>query len=295
MMVSSCYNHADWKLSLLDSTLTENQIDSITFVGKHHYGVNYNFVIKHDSVRLIYEEPEEFLQGFIVDSFFVLKGSNIVVSDFKTLPIDSIDSLWIQVATEDAQLGWLHESDLHAYACPDDPISNFIDFFSNVHLLVFLIIIGVIGSVYLLLRQHRRKALLVHVNDIRSFYPTALVLLVAISAAFYATIQKFYPDMWQDFYYHPTLDPLICPPLLGCFLVSVWLLIVLAIAVVDDVFSLLRPSEAFTYLCGVMAVCALNYIVFSFFTIYYVGYFLLAVYIVFALCRYYKQIKKGKA
>lgn len=292
--LSSCYNHADWKLSLLDSTLTETQIDSITFIGKHHYGVNYNFLVKSDSIRLIDQEPEEYLEDLLVDSFSVQKNARIVVADFRTLSSDSIDSLWVQVVSEDFRSGWIHESDLHNATTPDDPISQFIDMFSNMHLLVFLIVIGVIGSIYLILRMHRRKALLVHVNDIRSFYPTLLAVMVAVSAAFYATIQKFAPDMWQEYYYHPTINPLICPPLLACFLATVWILFVLAIAVLDDVRSLLPPSDAFTYLCGLAAVCALNYIIFSFFTVYYIGYLFLVIYIIFAVKRYIRTIKKGK-
>lgn len=34
--------------------------------------------------------------------------------------------------------GWIRESEMLAGVSPDDPISQFIDFFSNTHLLVFL-------------------------------------------------------------------------------------------------------------------------------------------------------------
>ena len=65
MTLSSCYNSTDWRISLNDSTLTDAQKDSITFVGKKHYGINYNFIITADSIHLISQEPEEYLQSLI--------------------------------------------------------------------------------------------------------------------------------------------------------------------------------------------------------------------------------------
>lgn len=291
LLCTGCYNRTDRKRMLTDSTLTNIQRDSITFIEKHHYGINYNFIIKSDSLQLIKQEPEEYLGGLPTDTFSLCENSPIVVADFKTLPIDSIDSLWVKVAGDNFTIGWLHESDLHKGAIPDDPISQFIDLFSNTHLLVFMVIIVVIISIYVIRHLMRNNARLVHFNDIDSFYPTFLALLVALSAAVYASIQKFYPDLWQEYYYHPTLNPFICPMILSIFLIMVWLLLVVAIAVIDDVRRQLTAGDAILYVCGLMAMCALNYIVFSVLTLYYVGYLLLAVYMVFALWRYFTKFR----
>ena len=172
---------------------------------------------------------------------------------------------------------------------PDDPISEFIDFFSDAHLLIFLALLVVVGAVYINRQLLSRRAKLVHFNDIASFYPTLLCLLVAVSATLYSSIQLFDPEKWRHFYYHPTLNPYAVPFSLGLFLVSVWLILIVAVAVLDDLRRLLPLSEAFLYLLGLGATCAVVYVVFSVTTLYYIGYPLLVAYIVFALWRYFRQ------
>ena len=132
----------------------------------------------------------------------------------------------------------------------------------------------------------RRNAKIVHFNDIASFYPTALALIVASSATLYASIQTFAPDMWQHFYFHPTLNPFSLPPLLSVFIVSVWAILIVGLACIDVVKSILPTGEALLYLCGLAGVCAVNYIVFSLSTLYYIGYPLYAAYLYFAIKRY---------
>lgn len=60
---------------------------------------------------------------------------------------------------------------------------------------------------YGLYRLNRHDAYIVHFNDIDSFYPTLLCLLVASSATLYASIQMFGAETWRHFYYHPSLNP----------------------------------------------------------------------------------------
>ena len=74
--------------------------------------------------------------------------------------------------------------------------------------IIFMIVIVLISVAYLLRKISHSNARIVHFNDIDSPYPTALVLMVSLSAAFYATIQLFAPEMWRHFYFHPTLNPL---------------------------------------------------------------------------------------
>lgn len=159
---------------------------------------------------LIKQQPEEFVNHLPIDSFAVMKHCLLVVSDIRIIPQDRVDSVWIQLATEDNVFGWIHESNMLSKVVPDDPISQFIMVFSNTHLLIFLIVFVLIGVSYLVKKIFTRNAPIVHFNDIDSPYPTALVLMVSLSAAFYATIQTYMPEVWRHFYFHPTLNPLQC-------------------------------------------------------------------------------------
>ena len=268
---------------------TEQQLDSISFSTTHHYSQNYNFVVKADSIVLLRQQPEEMLNQLPTDSLVVLRNDPLVVADIRMIPTDSIDSVWVQVARDQETFGWIHESELLTKVVPDDPISQFISVFSDVHLLIFLLIIVIIGAVYIARMVYRSNAKIVHFNDINSFYPTLLVLLVASSATLYASIQTFAPDMWRHFYYHPTLNPFITPTLLSIFLVSVWAIVIVSLAVADDVLHQLPLGEAILYLCGLAAICAVDYMVFSVFSLYYVGYVLLVVYFFFALRTYFRH------
>ena len=125
----------------VDST-NEIQNFNYEFYKTHHYAQNYNFVVKKDSIHLLKQQPEEMLSNMAIDSFVVKKNSHIVVADIKILKDDPVDSVWIEVASDKYEFGWIHESQLLNSVVPDDPISQFILMFSDVHLLIFLIIIG---------------------------------------------------------------------------------------------------------------------------------------------------------
>ena len=161
--------------------------------------------------------------------------------------------------------------------------------FSDVHLIIFLIFFILILSVYIIRKIGRERVPMVHFNDIDTFYPALLCITVACSATLYATIQHFEPDMWRHFYYHPTLNPFSVPLILSLFLSSVWAVVLIGIAAVDGVWQSLPWEEAILYLGGTGAVCALNYVLFSITTLYYVGYVLLVVYIVFAVRQFIRH------
>ncbi|WP_044123339.1 hypothetical protein [Hallella bergensis] len=287
MTLGSCYEHQ--RHSTIPFEFSEHQIDSLSFFSTHHYTNNYNFVVKSDSLELLRQLPEELISGMQTDSFAVYQGAHLVVADIRMIPTDSIDSVWVQLANDTSAFGWTRENKLLESVMPDDPISEFISDFSNSHVLIFLVIIVVIAASYLLWNMFRRNARIVHFNDINSFYPTALCLIVGTSATLYAAIQTFFPQMWQHFYYHPTLNPFSVPFVLGVFLSSVWVMLIMALAVIDDVRHQLPFGEAVIYLGGLAAVCAVNYIVFSITTLYYVGYILLVIYYYYAIRQYYKH------
>lgn len=295
-LLTSCYNRGPITPDAWD--LTEQQLDSISFYTTHHYTQNYNFVVTGDSLVIVAQQLEDMSVPDVVsseietagiefrkDSITLRKNEHIVVADIKTVPADTIDSIWVKVARDQLTFGWIHENELLAKVSPDDPISQFIDFFSDTHLLIFLAICVIVVAAYGVRRLMKRGARIVHFNDIPSFYPTALCLLVATSAVIYSSIQLFGPESWRHFYYHPSLNPFALPLHLGLFVSSVWALVIVAIATVDDVTKKLPLGSAILYLSGLAAVCAVCYVVFSITTLYYIGYPLLIAYYVFAIKR----------
>ncbi len=268
---------------------TRSKEDSLAFRVKHHYSQGFNFIVTSDSLMLLRQQPEEAVNEMKTDSFAVKKGKEVVVADIRILPIDKQDSVWVQIATEDYAFGWIHESRLLKQVDPADPISQFISTFSNVHLLIFLIVFSIMGVGYLARKILKKNAHIVHFNDISSFYPTLLAVIVALSAAFYASIQLFAPETWREFYFHPSLNPFSQPLLLNIFLVLVWAMLIIGIATIDDVRRLLKSGETLLYLSGLGAVCAVNYIVFSVLTLYYIGYPLLIAYIYYAFRVYLRK------
>lgn len=288
-LVSCNSNHR-----LTDEAVSTNEHsfdDSLNFAITHHYSNNYNFIVKKDSIILLLQQPEEWLNNMYTDSVTIYKHEHLVVADIRIIPTDTADSVWVQVANDRSVFGWIHEKDLLSSVVPKDPISQFISTFSDTHLLIFLIIISTIAITYLMRTLLRRKAKIVHINDIPSFYPTLLALIVATSATLYASIQTFAPDTWRHFYYHPTLNPLNVPFILSVFLFSVWLMLITGIAVIDVLRHTLPMGEAILYACGLVSVCAINYIVFSITTLYYIGYPLYCAYVYFAIKTYFKNVR----
>ena len=278
-LLTACYNHGPLTSDAWD--LTEKQLDSISFFTTHHYTQNYNFVVNANSLPLS-DQPGE----MAFDTLYVVEGERLVVADIQTIPTDSVDSVWVKVARDQMTQGWIRESEMLEGVSPDDPISQFIDFFSNTHLLIFLAFLVVVIVAYGLYRLDRRNAYIVHFNDIDSFYPTLLCLMIAASATLYASIQMFGAETWRHFYYHPSLNPFVLPLHLGLFVASVWMIIIVAVAALDDVFRHLSGADAVLYLGGLAGVCAVDYVLFSVSTLYYLGYLLLIAYVVFAVYRY---------
>ncbi len=284
LFLVSCYNpgnHTPDAWSMTD----KRQQDSISFSTTHHYSQNYNFLVKSDTLRIVCQAPDE----LPFDSAMVFSGDRVVVADIMVMPADTVDSVWVKIARDQATQGWMRECELLPAVEPDDPISQFIDTFSNVHLLFFLALLVIVAATYGLRSLRRHNAFIVHFNDISSFYPTLLAVTVAASAVFYATIQLFGPETWRHFYYHPSLNPFALPLHLGLFVTSVWAMVIIAIATVDDVSRRLPPTDAMMYLLGLAAVCAADYVVFSISTLYYIGYPLLVAYVAFAVSRYWKH------
>lgn len=269
---------------------------SLVFTACHYpqqneeYDIGYNFLLTADSLVLQEDMPMHML---IVpertDSAVVYKGDPLVVAQREIIPEDSVDSVWVKVARDQMTQGWIHESRLLPSVVPDDPISQAIHLFSSSHLLWAVGLLLAMLMAWLLRRAWRRRFCLVHVDDIPSPYPLLLCLTLSASAVLYASMQRFVPETWTYFYYHPTLNPFGLPAVLGLFLVSVWAMVILLLAALDDIRRLLPPTEAVLYTLSLVAVLAVLYVVFSITTLYYIGYPLLLVYWAAAIWQYVRR------
>lgn len=277
--------------------LSSQQRDSIDFSANHHYNVGYNLIVVNDSLMLL-PSPEgmDFNLDYLRDTTVLHSGDDFVVTDIFRVPIsDSLptDSIWLRIGTDGAPLGWVSEQMMLDHSTPVDPISRFIHFFSGTHLYLFYIIVALLAVIIVYRLRHHRRIWLVHFHDVLSPYPTAFCLSIATAATLYATIQLFVPSMWEEFYFHPSLNPLGQPFLLSLFLVFVWLSMTLLLAVVFDLKDKLSFPNLISYLAGLLAWGGVLYIVLTLSIKIYVGYLIYIVYVLFATGRYLSHNRRG--
>lgn len=278
LVFASCVNE---KPQCLDPWATTN-VDADGFRAEHHYWKNDNFVTT-DSFPLSSHILGEAGTIFTRDSSIVNPYDEIVVANVIYVPTDTIDSVWVMIARDQVTMGWVHESEFLEKSVPDNPISRFISQFSDNRFLVLFATLLFAALAFILQRFRKERFLIVHLNDIGSFYPTMLCLTMSVSAAIYGTIQTFYTDIWKEYYYHPTLNPFDQPRPVMFFLFSVWLIVIVAVAVIEDLRKRPNAVNAVSYLISLSAVCMVLYLVFSISIQYYIGYILLLLYWVFAI------------
>lgn len=266
---SSCH-YARPDLSSED--MSRKTRDSLNFLYERHYTWNTNLELAADSVAL------ECLP--IKDTYITLyKGDRVVVAEFAVHPADSIDSIWVMLAHTQEEQGWIREAELKESFVPTDSISQAIHFFSDTHASYFVVIFALFVGAYLFRAFRRKQLQMVYFNDIDSVYPLFLCLLMAFSAMVYESMQVFTPETWEHFYFNPTLSPFKVPFLLSVFLMSIWLFLVVALAVLDDLFRQLTPAAAVFYLLGLMSCCIFCYFFFILTTHIYVGYLFYALFV----------------
>lgn len=73
-MLSSCYHNTGRSKT---KTVATAQPDTAAFERTHHYSLNYNFVVKADSLVLLRQQPEELLNGMQTDSVSVYKHDHL--------------------------------------------------------------------------------------------------------------------------------------------------------------------------------------------------------------------------
>ncbi len=251
------------------------------------YDVGYNFMVVADSIVMQEDMPMHLL---IVpedaDTVVAYHGDQVVVAQIEVINEDSLDSVWVKIARDQETQGWIHEGQLLDSVVPDTPISQVLHAFGN-SIVIGTVALAVLVLMAWLVRRMRRKPYhIVHIDDIPSFYPLMLCVTLSASAVLYASIQRFVPETWAYFYFHPTLNPFGLPLILSAFLVMVWLMFILLLASIDEILRLLPLSEAVLYTLSLIATLAMLYLVFSVATLYYVGYPLFVVYVVLATRRY---------
>ena len=290
-LLTSCYyshptNNDDW------SANNGNGVDSLEFLLGHHYWRNYFFAAT-DSIKLVAGmSPEKNFYPKDFNSERILKKGDVVgVMDVRMDRREQPAVAWVKVARDQACQGWVKESELLGKSVPDRPISKFIHYFSDRTLLVSIACLVMALLCYLIRGARHKKLQIVHFNDIRSFYPTLLCLTVSLGAVLYGTIQCFAPETWVEYYFNPTLNPLQpeLPVILSIFLASVWLMLLVGVAVVDDLLHLPDFSGSFVYLTGLAGVCMILYLFFTLSVHIYIGYPLLLGYWGFAFYRHFKR------
>lgn len=249
--------------------ISEAARDSLACLYEHHYTRDANLEVGVDSVDLAVLP--------LKDAYCRLyRDDRVVVAEFAVHPADTVDTVWVKLAHTQEMQGWIRESELKETFVPADSISQFIHFFSNTHAAYSVAVVGVFVGVWLLHVLRKRRLRTVFIDDIDSAYPLLLCLLLAFCATLYESMQVFVPETWEHFYFNPTLSPFQVPPVLAAFLASLWLFVVVFLAVLDVVFKQLPVGAALLYLLGLVACCIFCYFFFILTTRIYVSYLFLA-------------------
>lgn len=257
---------------LEDRELGERTRDSLRYLYERHYTWDTNLELLDDSVTIACLP--------VKDCYNTLyRGDRVVVAEFAIHPADSVDSVWVKLAHSQEVQGWIREKDMMRAFVPTDSISQAIYLFSETHASYFIVIFALFVAVWLFRAFRRKQLQMVCFNDIDSVYPLLLCLLLAFSATVYESMQVFVPETWQHFYFNPTLSPFRVPLVLSVFLMSLWLFVIVLLAVLDDLFRLLSLAAAVFYLLGLASCCIFCYFFFILTTQIYIGYLFIAVFV----------------
>ena len=276
--------------------LTPQQVDSVVFRLTHHYGPNFNFELKADSMILVPREGD-----LIQDTCVVRNKDLLVVAQIKRIEAsDSTmeDTFLIKVAHDQTTMGWVKESELLENAVPDDPISQLIDFMTGSRAIWMSSFLG-FGVIAFFFRKMRKQKMSISLSDLKvvdliemdSFYPPLLLILVACVAALYASVQNFVPEFWQEYYFHPTMNPLLLPPIMAVLVTLVWLTLIVIVAVVIEVYNNFYSFRGIIYLFEIAGLCMLVYLLISWTILIYLGYLLLPILIAYLIYYYFKYIR----
>lgn len=279
--------------SLPFSTLTPVQRDSLEFRLRHHYSEGFNFRVTADSLQLV---PRiESLP--LTDTSIVHQGDLLVVAEVaRKESADSLapDTFLIKVAHDQLTQGWVEESELLRSVVPDDSISQLLHSLTSSRgiWMNLLVLIGLLSFVlYRHVSTNRDWLSLLRHSD--SWYAPLLLTLVILLAATYASVQLWVPEFWQEYYFHPTLNPLLLPCVMCWMMVLVWLIIVTFIALIIEIYHRYFFLQGLVYLVEVLGLAMLAYLIVSWTAQIYVGY-LLALVLIILVWHFFLRPKQSK-
>ncbi len=250
-----------------------------------HYTANFNFRLTGD-LPLQREQPlhTQQVQG---DSVWLQSGDEVVVAQIAVIPEDSVDTVWVKLARDQMTQGWVREGRMMESVVPSDPISEFINLFSSRHTNYFMSFSLLMLLVWLWMKSKRYRMPVVHYDDIGSGYPAAFCLTLSASALLYAWIQKYHAEAWQEYYFHPSLNPFGQPWIVAIFLCSVWALTVMALATADEMLRLLKGRGLLFYGATLVAVAMVDYMFFTVAPFPWVSVPCFIIYLIYALYQMY--------
>lgn len=255
-----CVTACHYRTSL-SSTGERNPNDSVVKVVRERpYALNSNFRVTADTLWL-HQLP-------LLDSIPVKEGDELVVAEITARKEMEGDSVWVKVARDQETIGWVPERQLLSHIVPVDPISRCIHLFSNSHALPFFLVLAVFFLCFVYRALRRKQIKLIWLNDIDSVFPITLSWLMAAAATLYNSMQHFVPETWERYYYDPSLNPFDLPFVLGLFVLSVFLILLLGVALLDDLFHQTAMEVAFFYLLGLASCCIFLYIFFTYLWVY---------------------------
>lgn len=273
--------------SLPLAQLTAVQRDSLEFRLRHHYGEGFNFRVVADSLPLL-PNLETVSSQVLTDvtnwGDTVLRGDLLVVAEVaRKESADSLapDTFWIKVAHDQLTQGWVEESQLLQSVVPDDSISQLLHSltYSRGIWMSLLVLMGLLG--FVIYRRvsvnHDWLSLLRHSD---SWYAPLLISLVVLLAVTYASVQLWVPEFWQEYYFHPTLNPLLLPGVMCWMMVVVWLIIITFIALLIEVYHRYYFLQGLAYVVEVLGMAMVAYLFVSWAAQIYIGYLLAPVLIV---------------
>ena len=268
--------------------LSKERQDSIDFAQTHHYTINYNFLVTADSLSLLPALPNEselFAQGSTPS---IVRHNDKVVVSATILTTDSAnkETFYIKIARDQETMGWIEEELLLKNVVPCDPISQFIHMFSNNYIYGFFIIIALSLLFYIYRLKKKQHIPFVHFQDIESIYPALLCIFTAFAAILYGFMQHYMPDVWEAYYYAPTLNPIGQQGILSMFITCTWIILILFIAALDETHKQLSHTDMIIYLLGLGCTWFIIYVVFSQGIKIYISYPLFIIYLAFAWRQY---------
>ncbi|MBO4730020.1 MAG: hypothetical protein J5593_00945 [Bacteroidaceae bacterium] len=219
-------------------TLTQSQRDSIAFSTYHHYNVGYNFLCTADSM-LLSPHPEGMALNldYPHENVCLYEDDDFVITEVfhnKNIDNTTLDSIWLCVGSDGIPLGWISEQELLHNATPVDPISQFMAFGYRNRGLIEFIVESQFLIIITFVTFSKRGIPLLSKDKETSIYPFLFWIAILSAASVLGTIKCLTPEMWHDFYYHPSLNPVGQPPMLALYLSLIWLSIILFIAIFFD-------------------------------------------------------------